>query len=230
MRKVNFVKVGNGSPVVWLHGWGCDGTIFAPIAERLPNLCNYLVDLNGFGKTAPPPVSGWSVGDYATELHRFLVNNGLSSVTIVAHSFGCRVATVVAANFPNDVARMLFVAPAGLRRFSLRRWWHVRVYKWKKRLGRLDETHASADWLACDQAMRNTFVKVVNEDLSRYAKRIACPVLIVNGRQDQATPLSHAQKLRKLIKNSSLVEIDGGHFVFFGAPKAFADAVKNFVE
>lgn len=226
-----FVKKGSGLPaVVYLHGWGCDGSIFMPIAEYLPEFSNYLLDFNGFGKSDPPPVAGWSVGDYARELHLFIAEQHLGKVTLVGHSFGCRVATVLAAKYPEDVNRMLFVAPAGLRRFSFKRQWRVFRYKLSKAFGRADLSRASADYLACDAALRNTFVKTVNEDLGRYAKRVSCPVLIVNGRDDEATPVSHARRLSGLIKNSSLVLIDGGHFAFFYAPRAFADTIKNFVE
>lgn len=224
------VRLGSGKPVVWLHGWGCDGSVFLPIAKRLPFMSNFLVDLNGFGQSEPPPAEGWSAEDYAKELHAFLLQNGLTSVTLVGHSFGCRVALALAANYPEDVSRMLFVAPAGLRPFSIKRWWRVRVHKLKKRFGTADSRYASADWAACPEQMRTTFVKVVNDDLSRFAVKVRCPVLIVNGSRDEATPLRQAKRLNRLIKGSQLVEIEGGHFAFFAMPRAFADAVKNFVE
>ena len=230
-----FEQHGNGQPVVFLHGWGCDGSIFLSVVERLPNYANYLVDFNGFGKSNPPPESGWAVADFVEQLVDFLQEHNLSNVTVVGHSFGCRVALVLAANHPELVCRMLLVAPAGLRRFSLSRWWKVTKYKLSKFFAKrrgvaVTAKYASEDYLNCSAAMRNTFVKVINEDLSSYAKRVACPVLIVNGREDSATPLSHAKRLHKLIKHSSLVEIDGDHFAFFRNSKAFADTIKNFVE
>ena len=230
-----FEKYGDGQrAVVYLHGWGCDGSIFAPIVSRLPNYANYVVDFAGFGKSAPPPERGFSVADYAEQLHRFLTEQNLSRVTLVGHSFGCRVALVLAATYPQLVEQMLLVAPAALRRFSFKRWWRVRWYKFRKflaklRLAPMPVNSGSEDWRACSNAMRQTFVKVVNEDLSTYAKRVRCPVLIVNGRSDVATPLSHAKRLKRLLSDCELVEIDGDHYAFFYAPTAFANTVKNFV-
>lgn len=228
-------KYGNGKPVVYLHGWGCDGSVFLTIATQLPNYGNYLVDFAGFGKCDPPPESGWTVEEYAEQLKQFLQQQNLRSVTIVGHSFGCRVALVLAVKYPELVERMLLVAPAGLRRFSPKRWFRVAYYKtskfFSKLVGKQPKTkYASEDYANCSNAMRCTFVKVVNEDLSKYAKRVKCSVLIVNGRQDTATPLKHAKRLNKLIKGSSLVEIDGDHFAFFRMPTAFAKTIKNFVE
>ncbi|MCH5156369.1 MAG: alpha/beta hydrolase [Clostridiales bacterium] len=230
-----FEQSGNGKPVVYLHGWGCDGSIFASVVKQLPNYCNYTVDFAGFGRSVEPPIEGYSVEDYAEQLKAFLSEQELQGVTLVGHSFGCRVAMVLSAKYPELVSGLLLVAPAGLRRFSFSRWWKVRRYKLSKFFARLNNTqpqmkYASEDYLNCSPAMRATFVKVVNADLSAYAKRVKCPVLIVNGRQDTATPLKHAKQLNKLIANSTLVEIEGDHFALFRAPVAFANTVKNFVE
>lgn len=225
-----YVKFGEGKPVVYLHGWGCDGSIFAPVAKLLPNFSNYLVDFNGFGKSDPPCADGWTVWDYARELHDFLMENNLRKVALVGHSFGCRVGLCLAAKYPDDVSKMLFVAPAGLRKFSLRRWWRVRIYKLKKRFGKTDLSYAGKDYLDCRDEMKKTFVKVVNEDLSAVAKKVRCPVLIVNGREDESTPLRHAERLNKLLRDSNLTIIDGGHFSFFFVPAAFAQTVKIFAE
>ena len=229
-----FQQSGQGEhAVVFLHGWGCDGSIFQPVVKRLVNYENYLVDFAGFGKT-PEPARGYSVADYAKALHDFLVEQGLQRATLVGHSFGCRVAMVLASTYPQMVERMLLVAPAGLKRFSLKKWWRVHVYKLRKFFAKLTHTplenkYGSEDYRNCTPVMKSTFVKVVNEDLSRYAKRIACPVIIVNGRDDEATPLAHAKRLQRLIPHSERVEIDGDHFAFFYAPTAFANTVKNFV-
>lgn len=224
-----FVKTGSGKPIVFLHGWGCDGSVFLPVAKRLPDFTCYLVDLDGFGKSQELAASK-TVADYAEDVYAFLCEQALERVTIVGHSFGCRVGIVLAATHPERVERMLFFAPAGLRRFSLKRWLRVRMYKLKKRFGIVDESHASADWLNSSGTLRETFVKVVGEDLSQYARRIRCPVLIVNGCRDEATPPWHAKKLHRLVKGSSLVFVDGDHFALFRSPKAFAETISLFAE
>lgn len=225
-----FAEKGSGKTVVYLHGWGCDGSIFLPVANKLPRLRNVLVDMRGFGKSDPPPASGWRVADYAEDLYDFFQKQGIDRATLVCHSFGCRVALVFAATHPDRAERLLLVAPAGIRRFSLKRWLRVRRYKIKKFFGKTELSHASDDYLNCNDALRATFVKVVNEDLSRYAKRVICPALIVAGRNDEAVPLWQARTMGRLIRQSSLAEIDGDHFAFFRSPVAFAQTIQNFVE
>jgi len=63
-----YKKSGEGKPIVFLHGWGCDGDIFASVTERLKNVLSITVDFAGFGKSNPPPSNGWGVSDYALEI------------------------------------------------------------------------------------------------------------------------------------------------------------------
>ena len=231
-----FKKCGEGNAILFLHGWGCDGSIFEPIVNKLPNSCNYLVDFVGFGKSGNPPIDGWNVNDYAKDVLRFLDEQKLSAITIVAHSFGCRVAMVLSALHPDRIKKLFLLAPAGIRKPSLKRWCKVARYKLHKFLWKMglcqnvSSYYGSVDYNACQDALKNTFVKVVNQDLSKYAKKIECPTLIVNGTNDVQTPLKHAKCLNKLIKNSSLVQIEGGHFAFFANAFAFAKAVQIFEE
>lgn len=231
-----FQKIGNGKPIVFLHGWGCDGNVFLPIAKQLTDYKCYLVDFNGFGKSPAPSSMGWTVEDYAAALAIFFRQHNLQHVCIVAHSFGGRVALVFAAKYPRLVSKLLLVAPAGLRSFSFSRWCKVRRYKLQKLLRKtgcakgIGRSFGSADYNACDEKMKNTFVKVVNQDLSSFVKQVTCTALIVNGKQDTATPLKHARRLQRLLKNSSLTEIEGGHFAFFEKPNAFAETVRYFME
>lgn len=224
-------QFGQGRPVVYLHGWGCDGGIFATVANNLPNYANYMIDFAGFGNSAPPPESGWDVFDYANQLIGFLTEKDLKRVAVVAHSFGCRVAMIVASTRSDLVERALLFAPAGLRRPSLKRWLKVRYYKWcKRRNPERAKRFASDDYLNASPALKNTFVKVINRDLSAYARKMRCKTLIVAANKDNAVPLCAAKRLHRLIKNSDFAMVDGDHFALFYAPSAFAEIVKLFVE
>lgn len=226
-----FKEAGQGKPIVYLHGWGADGSIFASTAALLPNYRNIMLDFAGFGFSPPPPPRGFDVFDYANELAHFLTSEGLSNVTLVAHSFGCRVAMVVSALHPDLVDRMLLFAPAGLRRKSFVRWCKIRYYKLCKRLcPRRAERFASADYKSAPPHLRNTFVKVVNYDLSEYARAVRRKTLIIAARDDAAVPLRAAKRLHRLIRGSEFAVVNGDHFALFYAPAAFAKIVRLFVE
>lgn len=208
--------------LLFLHGWGCDGSIFKGILPRFKEQFRCIVvDFRGFGYNVDPPAEGWTIEDYARDIVQSLNKEGVSEVTIVAHSFGCRVATVIAATNPQLVKAMLFTGAAGFRRFSFRKWLKIRLYKLKKwccRVGILHPRHlknsGSEDYRNARPALKNTFVKVVNSDVSRYAVDVRCPLLVTVGDKDDVTPLWMARRYCKLVKDSVLVVLKGDHFAF----------------
>ena len=52
--------------------------------------------------------------------------------------------------------------------------------------------------------MRQSMVKVVNQDLQEYLPRIQAETLLVWGDQDQDTPLSDGELMERLIPGSGL--------------------------
>lgn len=222
---------GQGKPVLYLHGWGASGEIFRPVVQRLPDYQNITVDFAGFGQSPLPCSDGLTVSDYANQIADFLQSRNLQKVAIVAHSFGCRVSLVLAVTHPELVDRMLLFAPAGIRRFSFKRWCKIRLYKVRKKLfPKGTERLGSTDYQATPQALKSTFVKVVNQDLSAYARKIRCKTLIVAGKQDNAVPLRDAKRLHKLVKNSGFVTVDGDHFALFYVPRTYAEIIRLFME
>ena len=229
---LNYYTLGQGEiPILYLHGWGASGQAFYPVMEKLPRFFNVAVDFDGFGASPNPPEQGFTVEDYAENAAEIIRALNLPKAVIVAHSFGCRVSLVLAAKYPELIDRLLLFAPAGIRRFSFKRWCRVRLYKVKKRLGLSNRAASgSADYQATPDALKSTFVKVVNQDLSSYARQIRCKTLIVAGRQDKAVPYREALRLAKLIQNSDLAQICGDHFQLFYTPDTFAEIIRIFVE
>ena len=229
-----FTVSGNGKPIVFLHGWGCDGQIFAPVARRLTDFTCYLADFDGFGASVPVSKRGKTVQDYADDLKVFLRQNGIVSPLLVGHSFGCRVAAVYSASNAENVRGIVMVAPAGIRRFNLAREAKISRYKICKALKKIGFTcnlsHGSADYAACPPELKQTFVNVVNADLSAYFRAICAPTLIVCGDADIATPYKDCAHIHRLIKGSGLVKIAGDHFAFFRSPAAFAQTVRIFAK
>ena len=176
--------------LLFLHGWGCDGSIFKGILPRFKEQFRCIVvDFRGFGYNVDPPAEGWTIEDYARDIVQSLNKEGISEVTIVAHSFGCRV--------------------------------KIRLYKLKKwccRVGILHPRHlknsGSEDYRNARPALKNTFVKVVNSDVSRYVVDVRCPLLVTVGDKDDVTPLWMARRYCKLVKDSALVVLKGDHFAF----------------
>jgi len=77
--------------------------------------------------------------------------------------------------------------------------------------------------------MRDTLVKVVNEDLKDYLPNMKRPTLLIWGTNDTATPLEDAMLMGKLIPDAGLVKIEGaGHYSFLEKPQLVNSVLEAF--
>ena len=88
---------------------------------------------------------------------------------------------------------------------------------------------ASSDYAKLSPTMRESFKKIVNENLERCAEKVSSPCLLVFGNEDRETPLYMARKLNGKIKGSGLVIMNGcGHFCFTENPFYFNALAEEF--
>ena len=88
-----------------------------------------------------------------------------------------------------------------------------------------------ADDYVATPDMKDTFVKVINEDLTALLRFIRQQTLIVWGGKDEDTPMILAMLLKENIRHSDMVVFnDAGHFSFLDEPKKFAEAVRDFLK
>lgn len=219
---------GENSPVLLLHGWGCNVNvmrrIFYFLAERGHDVVS--IDLPGFGKSITPDPN-FTVFSYA-ELVRSLINKLFSRpVTVLGHSFGGRIALILG----NDpcVERLVLVSAAGMKpRRKLSYYLKVLRYKIAKRRNKLLADYGSDDYKALAPDMRKVFVSVVNTHLEKYAEKVAVPTFLIWGERDDQTPIYMAKRMRRLIKGSKLTVLSGcGHFCFADDFTAFALALEE---
>lgn len=223
--------VGSGQNVVMLHGWGASMQLVEPLALQLAPLgyCVYLLDLPGFGTTPPPPVP-WSVHDYARFALAFLDYHQLDRVFLFGHSFGGRLGLVLGADYPSRLIKMALSNSAGVRtppsRTTRLRLSLYRAALNTLRAARLNSAaeglrswyqnrFGSTDYRAVQGVLRETFVRVVNEDLLPFAARVRVPTLLFWGDRDQDTPLWQGRLLERTIPDAGLVLWPGaGHYSY----------------
>lgn len=236
--------VGEGRPVLALHGWGGSVQSFWPVAEWLAPLGYqvHLLDLPGFGQSALPPDT-WSVSDYARFVVAYLDSCGLDRVDVLGHSFGGRIALVLAAEHPARVSKMVLAASAGLRtpptlmqqarRLMARTARHalnaVGLRAWRARLQeRYNQRFGSEDYRSAGP-LRATFLRIIEEDLSAYARRVQAPTVLIWGDQDADTPLWQGRRLEQLIPDAGLIVFQGaGHFAYLERLADYARIVDHF--
>lgn len=239
---MNFLKFGNSKNyIVFLHGWGADLNSFLWIKDFfVDDYSLVFVDFEGFGKS-PAPERAMSVSDYVLSLKKLLDNFEIENLVFVAHSFGGRVAIKFSffyQNFYKSLSLCLVDSAGILPRRNLAYKLKVRSFKRLKKRAesnpKLKEkllNFGSSDYRKLNDVMKQTFVKVVNEDLSKYAMFLNCKTVIVWGEKDRETKPYMARKLKKLIKNSNLIFLKGvGHFSFLEKKEEFVIILDTFLK
>ena len=78
--------------------------------------------------------------------------------------------------------------------------------------------------------MKESYKKIVAEDLRKDASEISNQVLLVQGREDKTTPLKEAQAYLAAFPNATLKIMDGGHFAFVEHAVPFNLTVEEFLQ
>ncbi|EYD72754.1 alpha/beta fold hydrolase [Limimaricola hongkongensis] len=114
----NVVTTGqdDGAPIVFVHGFGCDGTMWrqvAPAFEDSRKVVTY--DLTGMGQSdlsAYAPHRYADLDAHAEDLWEILAELDLSGAVLVGHSVGASIALLAAARAPERVSRLVMVSPS----------------------------------------------------------------------------------------------------------------------
>lgn len=216
---------------MFLHGYLSSKESFYPQINYFSRRFRVTApDLPGFGGSDPIP-DAWSVGEYADWLEGFLRERGIAFPHVIAHSFGGRVALKCLARGLID--RAVLTGCAGIvKRRTLSYHLKVKSYRLVKRVApRFAEAKfGSAEYRSLSPLMRESYKKIVNEDLREEAKRIARPVLYLNGERDRETPLSSVKILHECTAGSRLAVLKGcGHFAHLDEPLLFNLAAEEFL-
>jgi len=104
------VREGEGPTVVLLHGAAGNALSWLPLLPALGDRRLVLVDLPGHGES--PAVEDWSLAVLAEELAAAISAVHPEPLTWVGHSWGGKVAALLAARAPERVARLVLVDPS----------------------------------------------------------------------------------------------------------------------
>ena len=235
------------TPLIILHGWGVTADHWRGVLECLEKagFAAFAPDLPGFGKSQAP-ARGWSLLDYEMFVEHFSQALNLPLFALLGHSFGGRVAIMVAWKTPQKLSKFILVDSAGVTpRNKLR----LAAYRFFTKVGKYIFTLAGLrllrkparkiiywvsgtyDYYAQTGSMRETFQNVIGKDLTPYLKDIKTPTLILWGAQDRMTPVSDAHILHKGIAGSALrIFEDMGHSGHVANPSLIADEIAQFMK
>lgn len=243
--KIEYEEVGDGIPVLLLHGWGSSFDVYKGIFSALKDRCR-LVAVNfpgcGNSETMSNP---WNLEDYCDFCLEFMKKTNLENPILIGHSHGGRVILKLAAEKMVNPPKIVLLDSAGLiPKKSFKQKYRAKSFKVIKTvlslplvknysgelLNKARAHYGSADYNAAPEVLRKTLVSLVNTDLRDIIPNISCPTLLIWGDKDTATPIEDAKTIEGLIPDAGLCVLEGtGHYSFCEKPYEAHKILQSFI-
>jgi pimeloyl-ACP methyl ester carboxylesterase len=229
-----------GSAAPWvlaLHGWRRTHRDWDDVLDGLDAIA---LDLPGFGATDLPP-EPWGSPEYAKAIAPVLERDFDRPAVVIGHSFGGRVATHLAAAYPDRVAALVLTGVPGLvtlpgaaskrppMAYRAARALNRRGILPDRQMERIRQRRGSADYLAATGVMRDILVTVTNEVYEQPLRESDCPIELVWGDDDGQAPVAVARAAAEMLgSRANLVLVPAaGHFTPMTAPDALREAIER---
>jgi pimeloyl-ACP methyl ester carboxylesterase len=237
---------GKGRIVLFLHGWGSNAKSFDEVIRSLaPHFRIIALNLPGFGGSDTPKTA-WSVQDYTDFTTDFIAKLKLNNIyAIIGHSFGGRIMLKGLSNKQLDAKKLVFLDTAGVKQ---RRTLRLLMFAIAAKIGkvtfalpglknfaaplknRLYSAAGSKDYAnAGSEVMKETFKRVVAEDLSSNIIKFEQPALAIWGADDEMTPVDDLAEYRKNPHVEIHILENAGHYVFLDKPTETIKLIKDFL-
>ena len=242
---ISYNDIGEGTPVLLLHGWGSSKEVYGGIIKTLSGRCRLVaLDFPGCGNSDIMD-KPWTLDDYCNFVLKFMDAVELKNPIMMGHSHGGRVTLYMTATGMVNPPKIVLLDAAGLiPKKTLKQKFRAKSFKAIKRvltlplvrnfssslLEKARRHYGSADYNAAPEVLRKTLVSLVNTDIRDVLPNIKCPSLLIWGENDTATPLVDAKTIEKLISDSGLCVIKGtGHFSFCEKPWEANAIINSFI-
>lgn len=243
---INYIDEGFGTDVLLLHGWGGNIQTMMPIFNILKDECRVVIlDLPGCGESDVPD-EPWNSFNYAEFIHKFIEHVKMKDIILFGHSHGGRIAIILSGKYDNLVSKLILIDSAGLipkRGFK----YYVKVYGFKflrkmyttfmkadtneEKLEKFYKKFGSVDYQSSQGIMRQTMVKVINDNLAPLLPLIKAPTLLVWGEDDEDTPLYMGKIMEDKIKDSGLIVLKGAsHYSYVDCYDQFKAVIRVFLK
>ncbi len=259
-RSTHYIQLGEGDPVILIHGFNMDTNTWANNIEALAvNHSVYAIDLWGFGySTRDPMLPGYAL--YTEQLQLFMDALGIEKATLVGHSMGGGTAISFALKYPERVDKLVLVDSTGIpnplplrsKFFTLpgvgefllsinNNYFRRKNLKdiWFHETSRLtDEVFANItrhQKIAGSseillQILRQDFFHTLSNEIDQLGL-LDIPTLVIWGKHDVSIPVEIGQEMHHILNGSIFKVIDnGGHMPNWDSPDQFNHIVLDFVD
>ena len=236
--RLYYEEYGSGAPIIMLHGWNENRTIFKfQIEDLSKNYRVITIDLRGHGKSSKPRL-GYSYSRIVIDIKRFLDIMNIRNPIIVGHSLGGQIALEYYLKYNNCNKLVLISSPymaptqlSGIIRMGEKYLSKKLRSSLKYASEVMKDQRIKRDSKESDDESRSIFSKKsfqvpfyvtiglsfsgLSFNIENKLKDIKIPVLILAGEKDDLIPISVFEKMADKIPNCKLIKFENcGHFSF----------------
>lgn len=240
-----YERYGKGTPLVLLHGYPLDHTIWNEVVPLLEEDFDLILpDLRGFGQTDLVEEQ-YTVTDMAADVAGLLDQLGIEKTHIAGHSMGGYISLAFVRNFVQRVLGLGLIASQALGDTPERRDGRYATADEIMRTGVGSVVESMTPKLTPDEQVQAVVRDVIAAQqpiglanaLKAMAERLdstlllssfTFPVVLVHGTADELIPVDRAREIKATIKPAYLVELSGvGHMPMLEDPQETADTLKK---
>ena len=248
--EIAYERVGEGPPLMFVHGAGEDGRVWQPQLEALADEFTVVAwDEPGAGRSSDVPAD-FGLADYANCLAALIEAVALGPAHVAGISWGGTVVLELYRHHPELVATLILVDTYAGWKGSLseeevrarvegvHRMLAAPAEEFDPTLPGLFAGDPPAEFvpllaeMAADvrpESFRVALLAMAETDQRDLLPRITVPTLLVWGEQDVRSPLSVARQFERAIPDTQLVVIpEAGHVSNLERPEEFNEAVREF--
>jgi len=237
---------GDGTPVIFLHGYADSWMSFKQVLVELPRgICSIAMDLRGHGDS-DKPASGYHMKDLTEDLVLFMDALELEKANIVGHSMGSFIAQSFAACHPRRIERLVLIssAPSAHDNAMLRELKphietlndpidrsFVRDFQTPSNPipQEMMEMIISESMKVPAIVWRQALAGLLEVDNRPVLKNISAQTLIIWGNQDSIFTREDQEGLLSAIVDSKLVAYGAGHALHWEKPQELAADLADFL-
>jgi len=245
---LNYSIDGSGIPLVLLHGYPFDHTLWKEVVPLLSKEAAIIApDLQPDNRYLDS-IAGFSINDLAANVIETISHIGYKRAIYIGHSMGGYVALEIARHHPENVLGLGLAAShiyGDSERKKVQRKNTMEIIREKGVSEALKSMPAALTGNANVQRYCLEKIQSINTDyaiaaLKAMADRkpatdvwlnVDCPRCIIAGGSDQIVSISLCQKMASVEKNIHLYVIDSsGHMPMLENPQMTASSINNFLE
>jgi pimeloyl-ACP methyl ester carboxylesterase len=231
-HRLYYRVMGQGEPLVLIHGYGTSGYVWQRVLPYLGQRYQlFVLDLPGYGRSAAP--RSWQLRAIAPVIKEWLHSLHLSPVALMGHSMGGAIAIHLIALAPEAVRKLVLVNAAGLPlqtsfpTLALRAAYSMI----QPGNGRYPLQMVRDAVQPRFRVLWQTSQEMLRSDLRVELASITAPTLIIWGERDALLPITLGCALNAALPQATFISLPGcGHRPMLAQPERFSQIVLDFLQ